>query len=463
MNRTLQLQQDRTALLDGAKAILAKAELEKRSMSAEELAAISKTETDVASINATLDAEQRMAALSNIHTDRSPIHGGIDIHENHLDKPLFGRPPVKGETDRERKLRLASGFGEELLAVRNAALKPNGIDAQKLEEMQKRSTPSGASEMVPADGGFLVEPAFSSEIFTVMHDTGLVFTRARKIPLSDTTNAIKIPGVDEQSRANGSRWGGVQMFWENEADSLTGSKPKFRRIELVAKKLTGLFYSTSELLADARALGSIVLQAFGEEMSFKMDDAVIRGTGSGMPMGILNAPSLISIAKESAQGAATLNYENIKKMWGRMWARSRANAVWFINQDIEQQLFGLVQTVGTTGGVPVYLPAGTGGQVFGGASNAPYGTLFGRPVVPVEQCDTLGTQGDIILADFSQYVTVDKGDMQAASSMHVRFINDEETFRWIYRVDGQPLWHTALTPFKGTNTLSPFVTLATRA
>ncbi len=87
MNRTLQLQQDRTALLDGAKAILAKAELEKRSMSVEELAAITKTETDVASINATLDAEQRFAALSNIPTDRGGVRG-VDMHENDADKPV---------------------------------------------------------------------------------------------------------------------------------------------------------------------------------------------------------------------------------------------------------------------------------------------------------------------------------------------------------------------------------------
>lgn len=456
MNRTLQLQQDRAALLDGAKAILATAQKENRSMSVEELASFAKTETEVAAISATLDAEQRMAALSNIPTDR----GAAQVTPNNEGQPLFGRAEVKGESTQERIFRVAAGLGEQMLAVRNAALQPHKTDA-RLIEMQKRSTPQGASEQIPADGGFLVYPDFANEIFKIMHDTGLIYPRARKIPLSETTNAIKIPGVDEQSRADGSRWGGVRMFWQNEADSLTGSKPKFRLIELVTKKLTGLFYSTDELLADARALGAIVMQAFGEEMAFKMDDACIRGTGAGMPMGILNAAATVSVAKESGQATQTVVYENIKKMWGRMWARSRPNAVWFINQDIEQQLYGLVQTAGT-GGIPVYLPAGAGGQVFGGASAAPFGSLFGRPVIPVEQCDTVGSVGDIVLADYSQYAIVDKGDMQAASSMHVRFVTDEMTFRWIYRVDGQPMWHTPLTPFKGSNTLSPFITLAAR-
>jgi HK97 family phage major capsid protein len=84
------------------------------------------------------------------------------------------------------------------------------------------------------------------------------------------------------------------------------------------------------------------------------------------------------------------------------------------------------------------------------------------PVIPVEYASTLGVKGDIVLADLSQYLLIDKGGMQSAASMHVRFLNDEMCFRVTYRVDGQPTWNKDLTPFKGTNTLSPFVTLAAR-
>jgi len=109
-----------------------------------------------------------------------------------------------------------------------------------------------------------------------------------------------------------------------------------------------------------------------------------------------------------------------------------------------------------TGGVPVYLPAN-------GLSSSPYGTLFGRPVVPVEYAATLGTVGDVILADFSEYFLADKGGVQSASSIHVQFLTDQSVFRFIYRVDGQPAWSAALTPANGTNTLSPFVAVATRS
>jgi HK97 family phage major capsid protein len=129
--------------------------------------------------------------------------------------------------------------------------------------------------------------------------------------------------------------------------------------------------------------------------------------------------------------------------------------VWIINQDIEPELFELSIPVGT-GGIPVYQPAN-------GLADAPFSTLMGRPVIPVEHCATLGTVNDIALVDFSQYLMIDKGTPKQDVSIHVRFINDESAFRIVYRVDGQPIWNSALTPKKGSNTLSPYITLATRS
>ena len=71
--------------------------------------------------------------------------------------------------------------------------------------------------------------------------------------------------------------------------------------------------------------------------------------------------------------------------------------------------------------------------------------------------------GDIILANFSNdYVLISK-PMTAASSIHVRFINNETTFRWVYPIIGKPTTSSAITPYKGSGTFGPFITLATRA
>jgi len=98
-----------------------------------------------------------------------------------------------------------------------------------------------------------------------------------------------------------------------------------------------------------------------------------------------------------------------------------------------------------------------------GLAGAPVRTLKGRPLIPCEYCATLGTVGDIVLVDLSYYITALQGGVQTASSIHLRFDYAETAFRTMTAIDGQPWLQSALTPFKGSNTLSPFISLATRA
>ncbi|GAG20299.1 unnamed protein product, partial [marine sediment metagenome] len=96
----------------------------------------------------------------------------------------------------------------------------------------------------------------------------------------------------------------------------------------------------------------------------------------------------------------------------------------------------------------------------------PYGTLFGRPVIVTEHCQTAGTSGDIILGDWSQYLIGGKtsgGAPKLDTSVHIKFDYDEVAFRAVLRNDGRPWWQSALTPKHGTNTLGPFVALDSNA
>lgn len=281
-----------------------------------------------------------------------------------------------------------------------------------------------------------------------------VASRIRMIPIGSGTNRLRALGIDETSRANGSRWGGVQAYWQAEAETVNASKPKFREIDIPLQKLIALCYVTDDLLQDASALDAIVRQAYSDEMSFKVDEGIICGSGVGMPLGMLNSDAMVTIAKESGQAAATVVYQNVLKMWTSMPARFRKNAVWYINQEIEPQLYTMSLTVGTAG-APVFMPSG-------GASTDPYSTLFGKPIIPIEQCSALGTKGDIMLADPTQYIGIEKNTLQTDVSIHVRFLYDESVFRFIYKFNGAPYRNKPITPYKGSITLSPFVTLGNR-
>jgi HK97 family phage major capsid protein len=358
--------------------------------------------------------------------------------------------------DRQKHFRT---LGEQLQAVymyyqtRGAQTDPRLVRTTDADSMFHRAA-TGASEVDPTGGGFLVQIDFATSVFMLAHDMGELLSRVNKLQISTNANGLKVPGIDETSRATGSRWGGVQSYWSAEGSTVTATKPKFRLVEFDLKKLFSTMYTTDELLQDSAALSTIAGQAFSEEIMFMTEDAIFEGSGAGQPLGILNAAATVSVSKETGQASTTIVKENLDKMWMRCWSRSRPNSVWFINQDTTPQLQSLAQVIGTAG-APVYLPPG-------GYQDAPYARIFGRPVIPVEYCATLGTVGDIVLADLSQYTLVDKNGIQAATSMHVAFLTDEMVFRITYRVDGKPMWHSALTPFHGSNTLSPFITLASR-
>src|SRR3990167_10685547 len=345
-------------------------------------------------------------------------------------------------------------MGDQLTAVKKATL-TQGRDLEPRLKALNIKFALGANELIGSEGGFLLEPNFAAELLKPLHDSGPFSSRVAKLAVGPNSNGITVRAVDETSRADGSRWGGIQGYRLAEAATKTATQPSFRLFEMRFKKYAVLCYATEELLQDQTALAGIIQQGCAEELDFMLNDDILNGLGAGGPLGILQSGAYISVSKETGQAAATVVTENIFKMWARMHPRSKSNAVWFINTDVTPQLYQLSLSVGT-GGFPMYMMPGS-------LPNAPSGALLGRPVVETEFNATLGTAGDILLADMQQYVTIER-DVVAASSIHVQFLTDQVAFRFVYRCDGQPKISAPLTPYKGTgNTLSPFIVLATRA
>lgn len=327
--------------------------------------------------------------------------------------------------------------GQFFKAVRIAST--TGHRDPRLERSLKAT---GMSEGVPADGGYLLPPQMINRITERMYGTGRILSRVQRDPV--TGNSITINVLDETSRANGSRYGGVLGYWVAEGGTLTASKPKFAQQTLRLHKVSALCYMTDELIDDVAYLESFLSRVIPEELMFQSEDAIWEGTGTGQPLGIMNSPALVTVTRADANKIAAAD---IWAMYARRWVGGRY--AWYINQDIWPQLYALGNTYQNMFIGPAGMP------------NAPAGTLMGLPVVEVEYASTLGTVGDIVLADFGQYQVIDKRGIQQATSIHVSFVTEETAYRFTYRIDGQPLWYSALTPFKGTNTVSPFVALST--
>lgn len=439
MKTVTQYKEDIKNLMKKADDIDAQATAETRDLAEAELALKNEILDEVDGIRKIVGAQERHARLADeLGKPSAPAS---------QPKP---QPKAADPSDPKDKFR---SFGEQLMAVRNAALPGRGVDPR----LFRSAAASGLNETVQSDGGFLVQKDFTTELLQELFQTGILASRCRKVAISGNANGIKINGVDETSRAS-TRSGGILAYWASEAEEKTKSKPKFREIDLSLKKLIGLCYATDELINDAAALESVIRDGFRSEFGFQLDDAIINGTGAGQPLGVLNSGSLVSVSKQTGQKAATVMAENIVDMYSRRFASQTNNYVWLYNQNIEPQLFTMSLAVGT-GGIPVYMPPG-------GLNDAPYGRLMGLPAIAIEQCATLGTVGDILLANLPNgYILAEKGGIQSDMSIHVRFIYDESVFRFVLRVDGQPVRASALTPYKGgaTYTQSHFIALANRS
>lgn len=316
---------------------------------------------------------------------------------------------------------------------------------------------TGMTQAVNADGGVLVPPAFSKAIWDeVLRQSNSLLSYCYQLPIDMGAESVTVPCIAESSRANGSRYGGIQGYWKDELTALTESKPTFRQVKLTPHELYVFAYISDKLLRHSPSTASAILErAAADEIAFKVGDAIVNGTGAGMPRGIVGHSATVDQAKETGQGAATVVLENLAKMRSRMHVNYRDGAVWFINPEVEVALNTLTFPVGT-GGVPGYLPPG-------GLSATPYSTLYGQPVIPVEYCAALGTSGDIIYANLRGYAAAVRGMVDSQYSMHLKFDYAQTAFRMIFEMDGQPWLTTKITPFKGSATTSPIVTLATRA
>lgn len=394
----------------------------------------SKRKTLEASISRETDVEAAELKATAVRTTPAAAESVIVTggHEREADKPWLS-------------------YGEQLQAIRAAYSPGMGFDKRLFA-----GTPSGMNQMVPSEGGFAVAPQFVTTIWDGINkgtDNLIGMTDQYTVEgesLSFNANA-------ETSRANGSRYGGVQGYWINEADQITKSKPKLRQMKLEPSELAVLVYCTDKSLQNASALEQFLTRASTDEIGFMVGDSIYNGLGGFQPKGLMASGSKVAVNKETSQATGTFLKANANKMWARLHPRLRSNAVWLMNVDVEPTLDDF--------NTPVKNVAGT--ENVGGFASAIYNadknTLKGRPILFVEYCQSLTTEGDVMLVNLGTYASgVRAAGLKYATSIHVRFEYAETAFRFMFAVDGQSWLNSALTPYKGTNTLTNIVTLQTR-
>ena len=249
--------------------------------------------------------------------------------------------------------------GEEfLVAVAGAAMQGGQRDPRL-----RWSSAAGANEAIPSEGGFGAPTEVALDLLEGIEEYATLYPLVDRQPIA-RGNTLKLPTIDERSRVTGSRLGGLQMYWVDEAAQVQATMPKYRSVEHRLEKLMGVSGATNELSDDVTALRAILNRSFKLEAATMVDEAIIAGTGVGQPLGILNSGALIRVEPESGQAAATVTAENIVKMWARCWAPGQKSAMWIYHQELAPQLFNL---------------ASNGSPLVTFTSDGPF--MMGRPLV----------------------------------------------------------------------------------
>ena len=373
-----------------------------------------------------------------------------EVHAKHLKK-------ISDEADgtpAELKTGGYCNMADFATDVRKAGI--NGGDTpERLASYLEHLKAFGLQEAMGHDGGFLVPTEFKNQLMRNILEKSIILPRATQIPMA--TSSIELPIVQETTHV-GSVYGGIIVYKPAEAGTKLASQPKFGKVRLNLHKLIALVYATEELLDDSPiSIEPLLNTMAAEALAFQLDEDFIFGTGAGEALGIENANALVGI---TGTVTSSINSADVLEMWSRLLPSSQGKAIWLANLDTFATLASLV--IGTA---TVNQAVGLLQYNAGGISAPTFTTMLGRPIFFTEHCETLGTSGDIILADWSQYLVGQKagGAMKAATSIHLKFLTDEVAFRFVMRYDGQPWMQAPLTPKHSSKTLSPFVDIDTRS
>lgn len=414
-----------------ARAITDKCAAESRDPTAEEAAIIDAKIAEMKSLDADIERERALVAAETTSAldvrDNARIEGGAPAV---LADPRFG----------------FRSFGEFAQQVRRAGPNIAGID-ERLEIIAAAPSTFGGETSGP-DGGFLVPPEFSQDIFTY------AFEQSSLMPMTDgyevTRNGMVFP-KDETTP-----WGtdGMRAYWQSEGTAGTPTKPKLGVTAMRLHKLMALVPLTEELMEDAPPLEQYISRKCGDSIRWKVNTAILNGTGNGQPVGALNGPAAMVIPKTSGQATQTLTALNLANLIAGLPEGSFAKSLWLVHPTVLPALFTM-----TLGNYPIYLPVGTGGL-----KESPYdGMLLGRPLMITQLAQPFSSQGDVQLHDLRYYRTIRKaGGVETAVSMHLYFDAAATAFRIMFRMDGQPTITNQIADANGSGTRSPFLQLASR-
>jgi HK97 family phage major capsid protein len=341
-------------------------------------------------------------------------------------------------------------FGDFCLciATKNYKKLDEVYGAQRADEKGNIIPKAAMAESSGVTGAYIVPPDFYRQLLALSAEKSIIRPKAFVQPMASAT--LQFPYLDittAQAAGVSPFFGGVQMYWTEEAQTRTETEPQFKMMELKAHELSGYSVSSNVLIQDAAfGLEKFLMNLFSMAIAWFEDYAFIAGNGVGKPQGMTTAGAAIAVTRNSP---SHVQFVDVATMWSKLLPYSWSNAFWVFSPSVVPQLLQLQDGANRA----IFI------SIDQGAAKSPTWSLLGRPAIPSEKTSTLGTKGDLLLLDPQFYVVGDRMQIEIAASEHVNFLKNQMTWRVVERVDGQPWMEKPITLQDGTTQVSPFVVL----
>ena len=244
MATIMELRDKRAKLWEGAKAFLDSHSDKDGKLSAEDVAAYDKMESDVVALGKDIERMERQAAIDAELAKPTA-------------QPIVNMP--KATVPMEKKGLASNEYKDAMLS----AIRSNF-----------RNVSNVLQEGVDADGGYLVPDEYDKRLIDVLDEENIMRSLGTKLT---TSGERKINIAATKPAAS----------WIEEGGALTFGDATFDQIILDAYKLHVAIKITEELLYDnAFNLESYIIDQFGKALSNAEEDAFLNGDGSHKPLGL---------------------------------------------------------------------------------------------------------------------------------------------------------------------------------
>jgi HK97 family phage major capsid protein len=302
----------------------------------------------------------------------------------------------------------------------------NGREAEALKQVDLMTrTITGSTN----GGEYLLPLTQVPEIFSVSNQQPGLFQYARRYNVPG--RSLRIPylvqdeGTTTLNRPMAGKIANVTIV--GEGSTKPTREPTFGQRLLTMYKYAAITQFGDELLGDdfTGELPSEVTTAVGGQIVNKMnEDITIDGTGSSQPLGALNDnnSALIAVNRSTAN---TFTAADAFSMYQQH--THGPNSVWMVSRRVLAKLFALQ----TTNNTMVTWIANL--------RDKPQMLLLGLPVIVTDLLPTIGTKGDVALVNGDFYAMGLRQALTVESSIHVAFVQDVTTYRFVARGGGIPL------------------------